>query len=100
LVEKIPSKAQDKCVAYLDQLERIGTNFGARLLIFLEKVFMNCGHPTRESIIILYFFSGKNMVVISHGLKKEGGIPAVEIRRAIERKRKFEADPKAHTFRR
>jgi phage-related protein len=49
---------------------------------------------------ILYFFSGKDVVVVSHGLKKEGEIPAVEIIRAIERKRKFEANPQAHTFKR
>jgi phage-related protein len=49
---------------------------------------------------ILYFFSSRNVVVVSHGLKKESEVPAVEIKRAIERKKRFEADPKAHTFRR
>jgi hypothetical protein len=40
------------------------------------------------------------VVVVSHGLKKEGEIPAVEIIRATERKRRFEANPQAHTFKR
>jgi phage-related protein len=47
---------------------------------------------------ILYFFAGKNVVVVSHGLKKESEVPAVEIRRAIDRKEKFDADRAAHTY--
>jgi len=33
---------------------------------------------------ILYFFSGKNIVVISHGISKESEVPAEEINRAME----------------
>jgi phage-related protein len=47
---------------------------------------------------ILYFFAGKNIVVVSHGLKKESEVPAAEIGRAMERKAKFEDDPAAHTY--
>jgi hypothetical protein len=55
---------------------------------------------------ILYFFpksaAGKPagtqpVVVVSHGLAKEKEVPAVEIDRAIGRKRKFEADSEKHT---
>ena len=48
---------------------------------------------------ILYFFSGKAVVVLSHGLTKEREVPRREIRRAIERKRQVEADFKLYTFR-
>lgn len=37
-------------------------------------------------------------MVVSHGVGKEGDVPDVEIDRATERKRKFEANPKRHTF--
>jgi len=47
---------------------------------------------------ILYFFAGENIVVVSHGLKKEREVPAVETNRAMERKAKFESDPAAHTY--
>ena len=57
---------------------------------------MSCAAHYRS----LYFFSGKNIVVVSHGLKKEGEVPPVEIKRAIERKRRFEANQEAHIFRR
>jgi hypothetical protein len=47
---------------------------------------------------ILYFFMGRDVVVLSHGITKEGAVPATEIDRAIERRKRFEADPKAHTY--
>jgi hypothetical protein len=55
----------------------------------------------------LYFFAsvGKGkaaeetrIVVVSHGLVKEQAVPEVEIDRAIERKRRFEASPEQHIF--
>src|SRR5260370_37699456 len=54
--------------------------------------------PTYQGVNyrILYFSSGKNIVVISHGISKESEVPAVEIDRAIERKKKDEANPKPH----
>ncbi len=47
---------------------------------------------------ILYFFVGKNVVIVSHGLQKESEVPAVDIDRALERKKRFEEDPVAHTY--
>jgi hypothetical protein len=47
---------------------------------------------------LLYFFAGKNVIVVSHGLKKDGEVPDVEIDRAIERKKKYMAEPAAHTY--
>jgi hypothetical protein len=48
---------------------------------------------------ILYFFHGQAAVVLSHGITKEGRVPNIEINRAIERKKRFEACPERHTFR-
>jgi Phage derived protein Gp49-like (DUF891) len=47
---------------------------------------------------ILYFFAGKGVAVLSHGITKEVAVPGVEIDRAIDRKSRFEADSKAHTY--
>ena len=47
---------------------------------------------------ILYFFHGRNVAVLAHAITKENEIPAVEIKRALERKRTFLASPAAHTF--
>ncbi len=47
---------------------------------------------------LLYFFHGQNMVVLAHGLTKEGQVPDAEIERAIRRKLDFEANPKDHIW--
>lgn len=38
-------------------------------------------------------------VVLAHGLVKEREVPAKDIQIAVERKRLFEQDPQAHTYR-
>ncbi len=98
-LKKAPPKVQDKCLAYLAQLEAQGHELRRPLADLLRDGIYEL-RPSYQGVHyrILYFFSGKNVVVLSHGLKKEGEVPAVEINRAIERKMKFEANPKAHTF--
>jgi phage-related protein len=46
---------------------------------------------------MLYFFHGGDVVVLAHGLTKEGKVPSVEIDRAVRRKAAFEEDPGSHT---
>jgi phage-related protein len=47
---------------------------------------------------ILYFFHVRNVAVLAHAITKEAEIPKSEINRALERKRKFMANPAVHTF--
>jgi putative component of toxin-antitoxin plasmid stabilization module len=47
---------------------------------------------------LLYFFHGQNVVILAHGLTKEGAVPDIEIERAIRRKLIFEADPENHIY--
>jgi hypothetical protein len=39
-------------------------------------------------------------VVVSHGIVKESAVPSAEIERALDRKRRFEADPKTYIYKR
>jgi hypothetical protein len=48
---------------------------------------------------LLYFYYGRNVAVLAHGLSKERAIPPAALNQALERKRLFEADPKKHTYR-
>lgn len=48
---------------------------------------------------ILYFFHGRTAAVLAHGLVKEREVPTKDIEMALERKRLFEHDPYAHTYR-
>ncbi len=53
----------------------------------------------RVNYRILYFFHGRNVALLAHGLTKEAEVPAAELNRAIERKERFETDPERHTYR-
>lgn len=47
---------------------------------------------------LLYFFHGRTISVLAHGLTKESSIPAGDLQQAIVRKIAFTANPAAHTF--
>lgn len=48
---------------------------------------------------MLYFFAGKAVVVVSHGLTKERAVPPREIDTAVKRKKQTEQNFKQYTFR-
>ncbi|MCC7140557.1 MAG: type II toxin-antitoxin system RelE/ParE family toxin [Candidatus Eisenbacteria bacterium] len=52
----------------------------------------------RVNYRILYFFYGREAAVLAHSLTKEQRVPPTEIDKALERKRRFEADPARHTY--
>ena len=45
---------------------------------------------------LLYFFHGKDIAILAHGLTKERAVPTVDIERAIDRKTQYEQAPKEH----
>ncbi len=47
---------------------------------------------------ILYFFHGTAVAVLCSGLVKESVVPVAEIERAIARRARFIANPRAQTF--
>ncbi len=47
---------------------------------------------------ILYFFHGKDVAVLAHGMTKESKIPDADIDRAIERMKQLEQNPQKHTY--
>lgn len=52
----------------------------------------------RVNYRILYFFHGRGVALLTHGLTKEKAVPNADVERAIERKRRFTANPEAHTY--
>ena len=47
---------------------------------------------------LLYFFHGRTVAVVAHGLTKEAEVPASDFKRALVRQAAFTANPAAHTF--
>ena len=93
----MPVKAQAKCLAQIRLLRSRGHELRRPSADYLRDGIYEL-RPTYQGVNyrVLYFFAGKNIVVISHGLSKESAVPVVEINRAVERKKKYEADPQAH----
>jgi hypothetical protein len=50
----------------------------------------------RVNYRLLYFFHGRGIAIVAHGITKEQEVPDIEIDRAIERKRRYEQSPETH----
>ena len=99
-LKTLPLKVQAKCLSQVRLLRSQGHELRRPIADFLRDGIYEL-RPAYQGVHyrILYFFSGKNVVVISHGIAKESEVPAVEINRAIERKKKYTANPNAHGWR-
>jgi phage-related protein len=100
-LKSLPSKVARKCLLYLDMLEQHGHELRRPIADFLTDGIYEL-RPTIQGVNyrMLYFFSGRNVVVVSHGIVKESEVPKAEIDRAIQRSRSFEVDPESHSYRR
>ncbi len=97
-LDSLPSKAVAKCRVRIERLADLGHELRRPEADFLRDGIheLRVGFHGRN-LRILYFFHGKAVVVLSHGLVKEREVPPKEIHKALERKWRFEANPKEHT---
>jgi len=96
-LHRLQTKAQDKCYVKMERLAECGHELRRPEADYLrDGIYELRVRFQRLNLRCLYFFFGAMAVVISHGFSKEGSVPASEIDRAIERKRKFEEDPEPH----
>ena len=90
---------QDKCLARIARLEELGHDLRRPEADYVrDGIYELRAAYQRVQYRVLYFFRGKAVVVVSHGITKEAEVPPREIERAVERKRRFDANPAAHTF--
>ncbi len=101
---------------WIDQLRRRDPNAVARIATAVDKLrqFGNeLRRPhadyLRDGILelrvkvgrvnyrILYFYHGRNVALLAHGLTKEKEVPKVDIERAIQRRQIYLQNPPAHT---
>ncbi len=96
---KLPQKVQDKCYLRLERLRELGHELRRPEADYLRDDIYELRASVRGvQHRILYFFHGKVAAVVSHGLVKERIVPSREIDRAVERKKRFEANPAKHTY--
>ncbi|MDC0934808.1 type II toxin-antitoxin system RelE/ParE family toxin [Pirellulales bacterium] len=96
----LPEKARIKCRVRLGRLAELGHELRRPEADFLrDEIYELRVGLNHVNYRMLYFFHGKEVVVVSHGLTKRKVVPPKEIEDAVKRKKEFEKDPASHTYR-
>ncbi|MGH9631621.1 MAG: type II toxin-antitoxin system RelE/ParE family toxin [Bryobacteraceae bacterium] len=99
-LDGLPTKVQAKCTERIDRLGDLGHELRRPEADFLrDGIYELRASYQGVHYRMLYFFAGKAVVVVSHGLTKEREVPPREINLAIERKKKVEGNFEQFTFR-
>lgn len=98
--DRLPEKAKIQCRARLGLLSEQGHELRRPAADYLrDGIYELRAKAGRVQYRMLYFFHGRQAVVISHGItKQEASVPPTEIERARRRKQFFDADPPRHTY--
>ena len=92
-------KAYDKCRAAVARLALLGHELRRPEADYLrDDIYELRIRSGSVHYRLLYFFHGRTVSVVAHGLTKEAVVPAASINQAIARKAAFTANPSAHTF--
>ena len=92
-------KAASKCRAAIERLKELGHELRRpEADILRDDIYELRVGLQGINYRILYFFHGRNVALLAHGLIKEKEVPDVDINRAIERRRRFLEAPDKHTY--
>ena len=93
-------KGYANCVARIGQLAANGYELRRPAADYLtDGIYELRAKHIRVQYRILYFFYGQNVAILAHAItKEEEAVPAIDLERAIRRKRLFEENPEAHTY--
>jgi phage-related protein len=99
VVRQVTGEVQDMCYLRLERLREMGHKLRRPAADFLRDGIYEL-RVSRGGVHyrILYFFHGAIAAVVSHGLVKERVVPPKQIDHAVERKKRFEANPAKHTY--
>lgn len=92
-------KAYDKCRAAVARLALLGHELRRPESDYLrDNIYELRVRLGTVNYRLLYFFHGRTVSVVAHGLTKESAVPASDLKQAIARKAAFNANPAAHTY--
>ena len=90
----LPAKARAKCLSYMRLLGTSGHALRRPAADFLrDGIFELRSSYGSVQYRILYFYHGRDVVVLSHGVTKSQKVPDAEIERALARKQLVMLDP-------
>jgi len=96
-LNKTNARAVDACIARIRLLAALGHELRRPHADMLrDGIYELRARVGSVNYRLLYFFHGKDIAVVSHGLTKEAKVPAKEINRAIERRQRYEQAPERH----
>jgi len=91
-------RAYNKCREMNAHLEQFGHELRRPMADLLrDGIYELRGRVGHVNYRLLYFFHGRNVAIVAHGLTKESEIPKRDLALAVKRKDKFQANPKRHT---
>ena len=94
-----PTRVQAKCLALIKLLGQMGYELHRpRADALRDGIRELRTEDGQVNYRILYFFHGKDCVVLTHGITKEGNVPTREIDRAVAMKERFQKRPEEHTY--
>jgi phage-related protein len=98
--ETLPQKVQDKIVVRLERLKELGHELRRPETDYLRDDIYELRIKAQSiNYRVLYFFHGKQLVVLSHGFSKDQAkVPESEMKLAIQRRTRFQQSPNSHKY--
>ncbi|HDY64763.1 MAG TPA: type II toxin-antitoxin system RelE/ParE family toxin [Phycisphaerae bacterium] len=96
-LDDLPAKVHDKCIERIEELERLGYRLRRPKADYLrDKIYELRVKRQNVNYRMLYFYHGKGVAILCHGLTKEKEVPEKEIELAIRRMNDVVHDPTTH----
>jgi len=97
---KLPEKVQDKILVRIERLKELGHELRRPEADYLrDEIYELRVKAQAVNYRVLYFFHGRQLVILSHGFsKQQAKVPGIEIRSAIQRLTNFKQSPSRHTY--
>ncbi|MCA9803254.1 MAG: type II toxin-antitoxin system RelE/ParE family toxin [Cyanobacteria bacterium HKST-UBA02] len=93
-LEAQQTKVRLKTIARFELLEKMGSKLRRPHADYLDKGIYELRYRVNTvQYRFLYFFSGKDLVVVSHGFTKLDKVPKRDIELAKSRKKRFDTNP-------
>ena len=98
--DSLPPKARAKCFVRIERLAEMGHELKRPEADYLRgHIYELRAKHDGVNYRMLYFFNGRGVAVISHGIvKQRDDVPNAEIELAIRRMKVFSENPTDHTF--
>ena len=97
-MEQLPDRAYAKGFVRIERLAALGHELRRPEADYLrDGVYELRWAMGLVNYRLLYFFHGREVVVLAHGLTKEGKVPDKDIGLAVRRKQVYAQDPQGHT---